>query len=100
METPRQLDWRLILRGTLRALFSPRRARAYLSTAGVLLKDFKDWAQALTTRVSDAAKAAAQQAGRPIMNAITQNESFLRRFARPQFPILAGLCLLAGSVFA
>jgi hypothetical protein len=56
---------RLILRGTLRALFSPRRARAYLSTAGVLLKDFKDWAQALTTRVSDAAKAAAQQAGRP-----------------------------------
>ena len=65
METPRQLDWRLILRGTLRALFSPRRARAYLSTAGVLLKDFKDWAQALTTRVSDAAKAAAQQAGRP-----------------------------------
>jgi hypothetical protein len=56
---------RLILRGTLRALFSPRRARAYLSTAGVLLKDFKGWAQALTTRISDAAKAAAQQAGRP-----------------------------------
>lgn len=56
---------RLILRGTLRALFSPRRARAYLSTAGVLLKDFKGWAQALTGRISDAAKAAAQQAGRP-----------------------------------
>ena len=56
---------RLILRGTLRSLFSPRRARAYLSTAGVLLKDFRDWAQALTGRVRDAAMADAKAAGRP-----------------------------------
>ena len=56
---------RLILRGTLRSLFSPRRARAYLSTAGVLLKDFGDWAQALTGQVRDAAMGAAKAAGRP-----------------------------------
>jgi hypothetical protein len=46
-------------------LFSPRRARAYLSTVGVLLKDFGDWAQALTGRVRDAAMGAAKAAGRP-----------------------------------
>ena len=56
---------RLILRGTLRSLFSPRRARAYLCTAGVLLKDFRDWAQALTGRVRDTAMDAAKLAGRP-----------------------------------
>jgi hypothetical protein len=56
---------RLILRGTLRSLFSPRRARAFLSTAGVLLKDFSDWAQALTGRVRDTAMTAAKAAGRP-----------------------------------
>jgi hypothetical protein len=56
---------RLILRGTLRSLFSPRRARAYLSTAGVLMKDFGDWAKALTGRVRDAAMASAKAAGRP-----------------------------------
>lgn len=56
---------RLILRGTLRSLFSPRRARAYLSTAGVLLKDFRDWAKALTERVRDTAIGAAKTGGRP-----------------------------------
>lgn len=56
---------RLILRGTLRSLFSPRRTRAYLCTAGVLLKDFRDWAQALTGRVRDTAMNAAKLAGRP-----------------------------------
>jgi len=56
---------RLILRGTLRTLFSPRRAQAYLSTAGVLLKDFRDWAQALTGRIRDAAIGGAKAAGRP-----------------------------------
>jgi hypothetical protein len=56
---------RLVLRGSLRSLFSPRRARGYLCAAGVLLKDFRDWAQAFTTRIKDTAIAATRAAGRP-----------------------------------
>lgn len=56
---------RLVLRGSLRSLFSPRRARGYLCAAGVLLKDFRDWAQAFTARIKDTAIAAARTAGRP-----------------------------------
>src|SRR5450759_2936930 len=56
---------RLLLRGTLRPLFSPARARGYLCASKVLLKDFSTYAQALTRRVRDAAIAAAGAAGRP-----------------------------------
>lgn len=56
---------RLLLRGTLRPLFSPARARGYLCASKVFLKDFSGYAQALTERVKDAAMAAARAAGRP-----------------------------------
>jgi hypothetical protein len=56
---------RLLVRGTLRPLFSPARARGYLCASKVLLKDFSAYAQALTGRVKDAALASARAAGRP-----------------------------------
>lgn len=56
---------RLLLRGTLRPLFSPARARGYLCASKVLLKDFSAYAQALTGRVKAAAIAAARSAKRP-----------------------------------
>jgi hypothetical protein len=56
---------RLRLRGTLRSLFSPQRMRGYLSSAGVLLKDFSKFAQDISTRVREAAVRSAAGAGRP-----------------------------------
>ena len=56
---------RLRLRGTLRSLFSPRLFRAYLTMAGVYLKDFADYAQAMSVRIREAAVQSAAAAGRP-----------------------------------
>ena len=75
---------RLVLRGTLRSLFSPSRARGYLCAAGVLLKDFRDWAQAFTTRLKDTAIAAVRAAGRPyqfLYSAEVDKQALAREFA-------------------
>jgi hypothetical protein len=58
---------RLRLCGTLRPLFTPEWMYAYLCAAKVLLKDFGKHAQALTERVCQSARGAAERAGRPYL---------------------------------
>jgi len=91
---------RLILRGTLRSLFSPRRARAYLSTAGVYLKDFGAWAKSLTGRVRDAAIASAEAAGRPYQYLYSPNTDKLglAREIMTRAPVDDGLVAVFGAV--
>jgi len=57
---------RLRFRGTLRMLFDPAIMETYLLRCGILLKNFKAFAQNLTDRVKAAAYHAAQAAGRPV----------------------------------
>ena len=57
---------RLRFRGTLRMLFDPAIMETYLLRCGVLLKNFKGFAQDLTERVKAAAYQAAAAAGRPV----------------------------------
>jgi hypothetical protein len=57
---------RLRLRGTLRWLANRDGMGAYLGTKGILLKQFKGWAQGLTEKMRQATVRIAEAAGRPI----------------------------------
>lgn len=56
---------RLVFRGTLRSLVHGPRMAAYLGRVDVMLKEFKDWAEARTARILGAASTAARAANRP-----------------------------------
>jgi hypothetical protein len=58
---------RVRVRGTLRWLANRDGMLNYLYTAKVLLKDFKDYAIAVTERIRAASHEIAEQAGRPLM---------------------------------
>jgi hypothetical protein len=66
---------RLRLGGTLRPLFNANWMTGYLCAAKVLLKDFAEHAQALTERVCQAARQAAEGAGRPYLDLRSANSS-------------------------
>jgi hypothetical protein len=53
--------------GSLRPLFTPNGMYAYLCAAKVLLRDFAEHAPALTDEVCQAARQAAERAGRPYL---------------------------------
>jgi hypothetical protein len=57
---------RLVFRGHLRSLMASGRMAFYCHTNGVLLKDFKEHAQALTDRLIAESEAAARATGRPV----------------------------------
>src|SRR6266436_8647271 len=57
---------RIRFRGVLRLLFKPLEMDFYLSRCGVLIKDFKAFAEELTGRVKAAAYQAACAVGRPV----------------------------------
>ena len=57
---------RIRFRGVLRLLFKAREMDYYLARCGVLIKDFKAFAEALTGRVKAAAYQRASAAGRPV----------------------------------
>jgi len=57
---------RIRFRGVLRLLFKPLEMDFYLSRCGVLIKDFKAFAEEFTGRVKAAAYQAACAAGRPV----------------------------------
>lgn len=78
---------RLRLRGTLRHLFQPTVMEAYLNACRVLIKNFGDFAQGLTTRIKAAAYAAAQEAGRPfryLPSSRISKEELARQIARQE----------------
>lgn len=76
---------RLRLRGTLRHLFQPTVMEAYLNACRVLIKDFRDFALALTGRIKAAAYATAEQTGRPfryLPHSQISKEDLARQIAR------------------
>jgi hypothetical protein len=84
---------RLRLRGTLRHLFQPTVMEAYLNACRVLIKNFGDFAQGLTTRLKSAAYAAAEEAGRPfryLASSQISKEELARQIAR-QDGVTSGL---------
>src|ERR687897_2813346 len=58
---------RLRLQGTLRSLYYPPVMEQYLRKAGVMWKDFKQFAVGLTGRVRQAAEAMARKQQRPVI---------------------------------
>ena len=66
---------RLRFRGTLRMLFDPAIMEIYLLRCGVLLKNFKAFAQGLTGRVKAATYRAAAAAGRPVRDLARPDQS-------------------------
>lgn len=57
---------RIRFRGTIRLLANASGLAAVLSYLGVLLKDFKDYAMALSEQLKAASLAMAESAGRPV----------------------------------
>jgi hypothetical protein len=58
---------RMRFRGTLRFLANTRGLATFLNCIGVLLKDFKGYAQAITERIRAATERLAQDHGRPLL---------------------------------
>jgi hypothetical protein len=76
---------RIRFRGVLRLLFQPLVMDLYLSRCGVLIKDFKAFAEALTARVKAVAYQRAYAARRPIQyiaDAQLSKEEFARQIAQ------------------
>lgn len=76
---------RLRFRGTLRMLFQPAILELYLLRQGVLVKDFKVFAQGLTERIKLLAQEAAASAGRPVRylpSSAQSKEDLAREIAR------------------
>ena len=57
---------RLVVRGTVRPISYADGMSRFLSTQGILLKDFGDYAEATSDRVKQASLAVAEHAGRPV----------------------------------
>lgn len=91
---------RIRFRGVLRLLFIPREMDFYLTRCGVLIKDFKAFAEALTGRVKTAAYQAASAAGRPVQyisDSQLSKEELARQIAQRD-GIRAGLIVLFSAV--
>ena len=75
---------RLVFRGSLRLLSYAHGLAAFLSCAGILLKEFGDRAQAMTARLKEASLAEAERLGRPVEyleSAATRKEDKARAIA-------------------
>src|SRR5467141_1589350 len=76
---------RIRFRGTLRMLYQPGIMEQYLGYCGVLIKNFKSFAESTTAKVKAAAYRAAAFAGRPLEylpNAALSKEELARELAR------------------
>lgn len=91
---------RVRFQGTLRLLFQPSSMEAYLSTVGVLIKDFMRYAQSLTQRVKDLAYEGARAQGRPIqyLNKGDVSKEDLAREIAARDGITSGLVALFSAV--
>jgi hypothetical protein len=91
---------RLRFHGTLRMLFQPEILELWLLRQGVLVKDFKPFALALTARIKQLAIEAAAAAGRPVRyltSAAASKEDLARGIARND-RIKAGLVAVFSAV--
>ena len=84
---------RMLFRGTLRRLSYTDGFLLYLSVARILLKDFKNHVLDTTARIKNAALAAAEELGRPVIHipsSSTSKEQMARQLARED-SVLEGL---------
>jgi hypothetical protein len=91
---------RVRFRGSLRLLFQPSAMERYLASCGVLIKEFKDFAESITAKVKAAAYRAAAQAGRPaqyLRDSAVSKEDYARQIAQRD-RIKAGLIALLSAV--
>jgi hypothetical protein len=91
---------RIRFRAVLRLLFRPQEMDFYLSRCGVLIKDFKAFAEEFTRRVKAAAYQAADARGRPVQyiaDAQLSKEELARQIAQRD-GIREGLIALFGAV--
>lgn len=91
---------RLRFHGTLRMLFQPEVLELWLLRQGVLVKEFKPFALALTERIKATAKAAAAAAGRPwryLARGGDSKEDLARAIAREQ-RVKSGLIAVFSAV--
>lgn len=91
---------RLRLCGTLRPLFNPEWMRAHLCASKVLLKDFRDHAEALTEQIHARALAAAAAVGRPyqfLRTSRTSKEGVARALMQRE-GVREGLITVLGAV--
>ncbi|MGH2846470.1 MAG: hypothetical protein ACRDL0_10740, partial [Thermoleophilaceae bacterium] len=58
---------RLIFKGHLSRFFADGATQAFLSSQGVLLKNFTPYAKATTAEIADHCRALATDAGRPVI---------------------------------
>jgi hypothetical protein len=91
---------RILFRGSLRLLFQPNSMEAYLATCGVLIKNFRPFAEKITQRVKALAYAAAEQQGRPVhyVNRAEISKEDLARSIAEQDGIKSGLIALMTAV--
>jgi hypothetical protein len=88
---------RVRFRGTLRWLASARGLGTFLHHQGVLLKDFKTYAQVLTERIRHSAQRLAEQAGRPVHyldSSSLRKEDFARHIAERDDVTQGLVCVL------
>lgn len=90
---------RIRFRGTLRWLSSPRGINTFVSQAGILLKDFRQWAEQKTERLRSSCEEQAQLLGIPIryLNSSAVNkEKLARQIAEEQGVAKDGsICILS-----
>ena len=89
---------RIRFRGTVRWLASLRGLRTYMSTRGLLLKDFGAWAEAITETVRDACKAGAESLGIPFLyldRAGIDKEAMARRIAEERHVDTGDICMFS-----
>lgn len=88
---------RVRFRGTLRWLANLPGMGVWLSHAGVLLKDFREYAMGLTNRIKQATHDLAQQAGRPVhylASSSLRKEDFARLVAEREGVTEGLVCVL------
>ena len=91
---------RVRFRGTLRMVANASGMGAFLSCAGVLLKDFKQYALDVTAKVRAATEAVARAAGRPLRHLASPstNEEELARSIAQRDGVAQGLVCVFSAV--
>ena len=91
---------RLRFRGTLRMLSTVGGMLAVLGRLGVLLKDFKTYAQRLTEQLRASVEAVGQQAGRPVryLASYTNKEELVRGIQQREGTAASGLVVILSTL--
>jgi hypothetical protein len=91
---------RVRFRGSLRLLCCVRGMASWLNAAGVLLKDFPDFAEKSTKRLRGSVEEYAQASGRPVryLEGKTNKEELIRKIREEQPPAENGLIAVLSTI--